>query len=82
MVKIYSNPSRDTAEDGYRKLATAIVNLAVGDLKSAASRNDTGSMRELERFFYSGWCTTLIPLEWESDGAMIYKRILSDYSDI
>ena len=80
--QIYRIPSRSVIEDGYRALAVAIINLAVEDLKSAASHHDAGRIRELEHFFCGGWCMMLIPPEWGTDGTTIYKRILSGYPDI
>lgn len=80
--QIYRIPSRSVIENGYRALAVAIINLAVEDLKSAASHHDMGRIRELEHFFCGGWCMMLIPPEWGTDGTTIYKRILSGYPDI
>lgn len=46
-------------DDGYTKLAHAIIASAASDYRAALKKGNRSDARALERFFYSGWFLTL-----------------------
>lgn len=46
-------------DDGYIKLAHAIIASAASDYRNALKKGKQSDLRALERFFYSGWFLTL-----------------------